>query len=261
MSSDFIANLPNADELPYSDGEPLDNEDQNLLPNLLLFQLSDLWSQRHDWFLGVNMGIYHTTGKDPRIPVIPNAFLSLNVERRKGGKFRQSYAVWEENWQVPVFVLEMVSHIHDDEYGEKKDIYAKLGVLYYVVYNPEFWQRDHCPPFEVYKLIDGEYHLQISEPCWMPEVGLGIGRSQQLYGGMEQEILTWFDQNDRAHLSFWTTPCDPQPRLTLAKKRVQQANALIKLIEQEAKLAQQKAEKLAVYLRSQGLDPDNLPEL
>lgn len=77
--------LPSAEELPCSDDTPVDNEDQNLLPNLLLLLLTHLWSERRDWYFGVDMAVYHTTGLNPRVPVVPDAFLSLNVERKKGG--------------------------------------------------------------------------------------------------------------------------------------------------------------------------------
>nr|WP_322743564.1 Uma2 family endonuclease [Romeria gracilis] len=74
----------------------------------------------------------------------------MGVARRKGGKSRSSYAVWEEGWQVPILTLEMVSHQPGEEYDTKLALYARLGVLYYVIYNPEFWQRDrahhHCEP-------------------------------------------------------------------------------------------------------------------
>jgi len=63
-----------------------------------------------------------------------------------------------------------------EEYEEKRNIYARLGVLYYLVYNPEFGRRDGHQPFEVYKLVNGVYELQSGEPFWMPEVGLGMGR-------------------------------------------------------------------------------------
>ncbi|MEH2077119.1 MAG: hypothetical protein V7K57_22430 [Nostoc sp.] len=40
--------LPTAAELPDSDDTPVDNELQNLVPNLLLAILSAIWSDRHD---------------------------------------------------------------------------------------------------------------------------------------------------------------------------------------------------------------------
>jgi hypothetical protein len=36
-------NLPSTADLPCSDDTPVDNEDQNFLPNLLLFILEYIW--------------------------------------------------------------------------------------------------------------------------------------------------------------------------------------------------------------------------
>ena len=41
-------NLPSTEELPCSDDIPVDNEDQNFLPNLLLFMLVILRADRMD---------------------------------------------------------------------------------------------------------------------------------------------------------------------------------------------------------------------
>lgn len=176
--------LPTSAELPCSDDMPVDNVDrrawrsldQNFIPNLLLFLLESIWAHRNDWFFGVDMGIYHTTGVSHLVPVVPNGFLSLGVKRRKADKSRLSYVVWEEQNIVPKFVLEVVSKTPGDEYDTKLNIYAQLGVLYYLIYNPQYWRRNQHQPFELYKLIGGEYQLQIGEPLWMPEINLGIGR-------------------------------------------------------------------------------------
>jgi hypothetical protein len=58
----------------------------------------------------------------------------------------------------------------------------------------------------------------------MPEVGLGIGRCQTVFGGIQQEILSWYDQQNKRYLT-----------------------------------AEEKNQQLAEYLRSLGVDPDNLP--
>ncbi len=96
VKPDLKQTLPTSAELPCSDDTPVDNEDQNFIPNFLLFLLNTIWANRNDWFFGVDMGIYHTTGVNPRVPVVPDGFLSLGVERRKGGKSRKSYVVWED---------------------------------------------------------------------------------------------------------------------------------------------------------------------
>ncbi|MGB3558336.1 MAG: hypothetical protein WBA24_07300, partial [Geitlerinemataceae cyanobacterium] len=109
----------------------------------------------------------------------------------------------------------------------------------YIIYNPEFWRRDGHQPFEVYKLMEGQYRQQIGEPYWMLEVGLGIGRSQQVIGGIEQEVLAWYDEQRNVY---------PLPETQVGQMR------------QALKVEQQRAERLAEYLRSQGIDPDNLPQ-
>lgn len=222
-----LERLPSSDELPCSDDTPVDNEDQNLLPNVLLFLLNSIWAQRMDWYFGVDMAIYHTTGVNSRVPVVPDGFLSLGVERKKGGKSRRSYIVWEEQGIVPLLTLEIVSHQPGGEYDEKLAIYARLGVLYYIIYNSEFWRRDGHLPFEVYQLINGTYQLQIGEPFWMPKVGLGIGRYQTVFGNVPQEQLAWFDENGDRYLS-------------------------------EAEVERQQKERLAARLRELGEDPDRI---
>lgn len=193
--------LPTGEQVPCSDDTPVDNENQNFIPNLLLFLLKFIWGNRFDWFFGVDMAIYHTTGVSPLVPVVPDGFLSLGVERFKGNTLRKSYVVWEESGVAPIFALEIVSLTYGGEYDTKMGIYARLGVLYYVVYNPEYWRRDQHQPFEIYRLANGEYELQIGEPFWMPEIGLGIGRYSYREGEVRLEALYWYDQQGNRYLT------------------------------------------------------------
>ena len=133
LSSDLQYPLPSSDELIDSDDFPVDNEDQNFVPNVLLFLLKYIWKHRTDWSFAINMGVYHTTGAHPRVPVVPDGFLSLGVERRKGGKSRKSYVLWEENGIPPILTLEVVSQTPGGEYDDKLAIYAQLGVLYAII--------------------------------------------------------------------------------------------------------------------------------
>ncbi|BBC24418.1 Uma2 family endonuclease [Pseudanabaena sp. ABRG5-3] len=221
-----LKHLPTSKELPDSDDTPVDTEDQNFVPNLLLFLLEYIWKSRDDWYFGVDMGIYHTTGVSPRVPVVPDGFLSLGVERRKNGGSRSSYVMWEEEDTAPILALEVVSHTYGDEYEKKLDIYCQLGVKYYVIYNPQFWRRDGHLPFEVYKLVDGDYQLQIGEPLWIPEIGLGIGRCVLPSDRFSREVLSWFDQKGDRYLT--------------AEEKVE------------------RLERLATRLRELGEDPDLL---
>jgi Uma2 family endonuclease len=225
-----LQSLPSSEELPDSDDTPVDHELQTIVPTLLRVILNWLWGDRLDWFFGVNMGVYHTTGKNPRVAIVPDGFLSLGVERLKNGKLRPSYVVWEENNIVPILVLEVVSKTYGGEYDEKMTDYAKLGVLYYVIYNPDYWRRDRHDPFEVYRLVDGVYQRQTGEPVWMPEIGLGIGREIGTYDRCQREWLYWYN-SDSARF--------PTP-------------------DEVAQQEQQRTQRLAERLREMGIDPEEL---
>ena len=68
--------LPSSEELPDSDDTPVDNELQNLIPGLLKAILALIWSQRQDWFFGVDMGVYYDTNKPA---IVPDGFLQQIV--------------------------------------------------------------------------------------------------------------------------------------------------------------------------------------
>jgi Uma2 family endonuclease len=222
--------LPSADELPDSDETPVDNELQELIPALLKSILLMLWEQRQDWFFGIDMGIYY----DPDLPpIVPDAFLSLGVERYYSEELRPSYVLWDEE-VVPSLVIEVVSATYRQEYTTKLEKYASLGVLYYVIYSS---QRRRKARLEVYKLIDGKYELQPSHPVWMPEIGLGIGYERGNYGGVIREWLYWYDESGQRY---------PTPN-----ERIQQES-------QRAQASEQRAAQLAQRLRELGVDPDSL---
>jgi Uma2 family endonuclease len=243
--------LPPGSELLECDDTPVDNEDQNWIPNVLLMLLKNIWSDRTDWFFGVDMGVYHNTGKNVRVPVIPDGFLSLGVERRKNNKSRRSYVLWEEEYIAPILTLEVVSWTPGGEYDDKMAIYANLGVLYYVIYNPEFWKRDGHLPLEVYKLVDGVYHLQIGEPLWMLEIGLGIGRCPEVFTGSTEEVLSWYDEKGDRYLR-------PEEKEILAIKAATEAQQQLAQSERKAAQAEQRVAALAAQLKALGIDPDSI---
>lgn len=222
--------LPSSAELPDSDDTPVDNELQNLIPNLLASTLALNWATREDWFFGVDMGIYFAP-KEPAI--VPDGFLSLGVERFAcGEEGRLSYVLWEENNVAPQFALEVVSKTYGGEYEAKKERYINLGIRYYAVYFPNQSRRRRRDrdPLEVYELISGAYQRLPGEPVWLPDVGLGLGRARGIHQGWEREWLYWYDESGN--------------RLPTSEDR--------------AKQAEEKADRLAAKLRELGIDPDEI---
>ncbi len=249
LSADDIKTLPPSHELPCSDDIPVDNEDQNFVPNYLLFLLEYLWKQRQDWYFAVDMAIYHTTGPNPRVPIVPDAFLSLGVPRQKDGQSRNSYILWEEDNIAPVLALEVVSQTPGGEYDKKLKSYAKLGVLYYAIYNARFSQRDGHQPLEVYKLGKTGYQLQPGEPCWMPELGLGIGRCALPDDPLERETLSWFDAGGDRFLNEAEVK---DQQLQLERQQAALESQRAEAEREQAALERQRAERLAQRLRELG---------
>ncbi|MEO1635184.1 MAG: hypothetical protein AAFS04_08900 [Cyanobacteria bacterium J06631_9] len=92
----------------------------------------------------------------------------------------------------------------------------------------------------------------MGEPYWMPEVGLGIGRTRQLFGGIELEMLLWHD----AQGVPYPLPEEALKQMQVSVKRLQQQ---LVAEQQRAERAEQQQARLADYLRSLGIDPNNLP--
>ncbi|QYX31881.1 Uma2 family endonuclease [Sphaerospermopsis torques-reginae] len=234
--------LPSAEDLPDSDDTPVDNELQDLIPGLLKTILALIWSERMDWFFGVDMGIYY----DPDKPaIVPDGFLSIGVPRIIDSDLRLSYVLWEEQ-KLPIMVLEVVSQTRRGEYTQKKQEYAELGILYYVIYNP---LRKRKQRLEVYKLENGKYQLLPGEAVWLSEINLGIGREEGKYQGITREWLYWYDEQGKRYLT--------------AEELLQQERERAEFERQRAEFERKKAEserlrsqRLEEILRSHGIDPN-----
>ncbi|MDR9405388.1 MAG: Uma2 family endonuclease [Halothece sp. Uz-M2-17] len=220
----LLQNLPTAKDLPDSDETPVDNELQNYIPNLLKSILAMIWSDRFDWYFGVDMGIYYDPQKSA---IVPDGFLSVGVPRIIDENLRLSYVLWEEK-RVPILVLEVVSQTRRGEYTAKKELYQNLGIQYYVIYNP---QRKRKPRLEVYSLENEQYVLLGNEsPIWLEEIGLGIGKEIGTYEQITREWLYWYDENGERFLT----------------------------LEERSRQAETKAERYAKRLRELGIDPDSV---
>ncbi|ACB50586.1 unknown [Crocosphaera subtropica ATCC 51142] len=224
--------LPSAEDLPDSDDTPVDNELQDLIPHVLKDILALIWEERMDWYFGVDMGIYYDP-ENPTEVIVPDGFLSLGVPRIIDSDLRLSYVLWDE-LVIPTMILEVVSQTRRGEYTQKKEDYAKMGVLYYVIYNP---LRKRKARLEVYQLNNGEYELLAGEPVWLSEIDLGIGREIGVYQGVEREWLYWYDRQGKRYLT--------------SHEKAREA-------QQEALQAQERAKLLEERLRSLGIDPHEL---
>lgn len=248
--------LPTAKDLPHSDETPVDNQLQDDIPQLLKSVLQDLWDDRQDWFFAVDMAFYYNPDEPA---IVPDAFLAIDVPRFKYNNGRLSYVLWEEENIVPILALEVVSQKYNSEYEDKLADYQNLGILYYVIYNPragkgrKFLKRS---PLEVYKRVQGRYELQIGNPVWMPEIGLGIGCETIEHGGWNREWVYWYnDQGDRYLTSRELRWQEQRKWLEEQEKRLEERDKRIQAERIAAKERQQRrtAEQLAIQEKEQRL--------
>jgi Uma2 family endonuclease len=244
-------NLPTAEDLPQSDETPVDNELQNDIPNLLLQLLRSIWAERNDWFFGVDMGVYYEPDLENYAKskcIVPDGFLAVGVPRYTGEQGRLSYVLWQEQ-VLPILVLEVVSDSYNSEYENKLALYEKLGILYYVIYNPKkrgkYKQRQSL---EVYRLENHKYQLLESvlllkiegtqsegRMVWLTELEIGIGCEQKAESNWQREWLYWYDRNGFRYLS-------PEEKLVKAELAINQERA--------------EKERLIAYLKNLGIDPN-----
>jgi hypothetical protein len=126
------------------DDEPVDNLFSAKQQRLLARALYSSWTpppredkpkKRRKFLADVNVGVFfalHTP------PLVPDFFLSLDVEPHKDwyDKEHRTYFVWEFG-KVPEVALEIVSNRKAGELTDKLKDYARMGVNYYVVYDPK----------------------------------------------------------------------------------------------------------------------------
>jgi Uma2 family endonuclease len=252
--------LPTAEELPSSDETPVDNQLQNDIPNLLLSLLASIWAGRDDWYFGVDMAV-HYSPDEPAI--VPDGFLAIGVKHDTGERGRLSYVLWEERNIMPIFSLEVISEKYNSEYEDKLADYEALGILYYAIYNPLSGRKGRFKNrarLEVYRLVGGKYELFPLENnrVWLPEIGLGFGYEQGEHIAWNREWLYWYDESGSRYLTGDERAVKAEIIATQQSLIAQQEREQ-KLQERQQKLQErQQKEKLANYLRSMGIDPDEI---
>ena len=169
--------VPETIDYPDSDGLPMAESESQFWPILYVGAALDRYYQaRDDVYVVGNLLLYYQEG-DPGKSISPDLMVVLGAPKH----IRSSYRLWEEP-KAPDFVLEIASEsTHRIDRGEKRDLYAGMGVL-------EYWQYDPVgnylePPLLGFRLVEGRY-LPISATA--QEGGMLALRSEVL--GLELHL-------------------------------------------------------------------------
>jgi Uma2 family endonuclease len=182
---------PNIDDLIIEDDEPVENRfiEQQLL--LLRESLSSSWAgpgEGRSFKVFSNVALYYMSGRPPLVPdVMLSLDIPINVDLSL--KDNRSYFSWIVG-KLPELVIEIVSDLRGGEDSLKMRDYARLGIDYYVVFDPN--NRLGQGVLRVFGRSLGTY--QPVDPGWLPSIGLGLTVWQGAYEGQEARWLRWCDQ-------------------------------------------------------------------
>lgn len=148
--------------------------------------------RRRKFLAAANVGIFFAVHEPP---LVPDFFLSLDVEPHKDWyeKEHRTYFVWEFG-KVPEVVLEIVSNRKGKELTDKLKDYARMGVNYYVVYDPQ--KRLSKDVLRIYELGFGKRYRPRKDHQ-LPDLGLGLTLWQGVFEGHETTWLRWLDAQGR----------------------------------------------------------------
>jgi Uma2 family endonuclease len=202
------------------DDTPMDNIFSATQAHLLVDSLYASWEHPRfgrRFIARGNVGVFYALRQPP---IVPDVFLSLDVTLPADvwKKTNRSYFIWEYG-KPPEVVVEVVSNTEgaEEEPDGKLGIYARIGVVRYVVYDPGLQTGDE--PLRVYAQSCGRL-VRVGE-TWFEEIGLGVVLWRGVYEGCEGTWLRWCDR-DGAVIPTGT----------------------------------ERAERLAAKLRAAGIDPD-----
>jgi len=148
---------------------------------------------------------------------------------------------------VPAVVMEFLSDDHEAEYSIKPTYpYGKwwfyeqiLQFPVYAIFEPKSGR------LEVYKLISGKYELQADGGRYSLEsMGLFLGVWEGEKSQRRGYWLRWWDEN--GNLLLWGAERVEQERLRAEQECLR------------AKEERLRGDRLAAYLRSQGINPDGI---
>jgi Uma2 family endonuclease len=231
--------LPDVSLLVTEDDEPLDNLPSEKQQRLLTETLYSSWngpSNAQGFLVAANVGLF-ATGKQP--PIVPDVFLSLDVQIAENWweKKHRSYFFWEFG-KPPEVVIEIVSNREGNETGRKILEYARMRVMYYIIFAPS--RQLGGEVLQMYEL-QGRQYIPMNQQ-WLTEVELGLCLWEGVYEGKRDVWLRWCDATGNI--------------IPTGAERAEQEHLRAEQEREAKETALQRAERLEAQLRALGVEPE-----
>ena len=227
---------PDIRDLEIEDDTPVDNliteKQQRLLTEPLYSQPLVLDCP---FLVAANVGVFYGVRQPP---IVPDVFLSLNVEVPENWreKKNRTYLVWEFG-KPPNVTIEIVSNKEGNELGSKLRDYSRIGVAYYVVFDPLEQLGDTL--LRMFELRGNRY--QEMTETWLEQVGIGLTLWDGVFEGKHDRWLRWSTR---------------EGVVPTGAEQAEQERQRAEQERQRAERAEARATRLEEQLRAMGIDPD-----
>jgi hypothetical protein len=243
---------PDISHLVTEDDTPVDSIYSEKQMRLLTEPLYASWAKMiepRSFVATANVGMFYSIDEPP---LVPDVLLSLDVHVAPdlSQKINRSYFFWKFG-KAPEAVVEIVSNLEGEELGKKKAIYARIGILYYIVWDP--YQFLGPEALQCFLLAEKVYK---KNGPWFPALGLGVKEWSGNFEDNTETWLRWCDQNGQVIPTAAETVESQQRQLESERRRADQERQRADQGRQLAEQERQRAEHLASQLRAHGIDPD-----
>jgi Uma2 family endonuclease len=261
-----VAPPPRGEDLPYSDGVPMESERHFKQMMLLAETLESGWRHRDDFYVGRNMFLYYSELQSKKNDFRgPDVFVVLDTVRKE----RKSWVVWEEDGRTPDVVIEITSPATEGvDRGEKMRIYAQiLHVGEYYLFDP-FEAR-----LEGYVLDSGRRTYRPMEPdergfLRSAMLGLWLGTVKGTNHDVEADWLRWIDHEghalptgeERARVEAGRAMVEAE-RAQVEAERAQVEAERAQVEAERADRAEHRLRQAADKLLASGMEPHEVAEV
>ncbi len=249
QSSINLQKLPTQDDLPCSDGVPMETEQHRLQMELLINSLKPWLNKSNKGYVSGNMFVYFSPDQVKNEDFKgPDVFVVLGVSNC----MRKSWVVWEER-KAPDIVIELLSEstaVKDK--GHKKRIYQdKLKVDEYYWFDPH-----NTNDFQGFRLVDSIYQeLPLKNNSFISQsLGLKLSCWHGVYQDFDTVWLRWKTLSGKLLLlpeEAETKRANIKAKLAStatkwAKAETQRADVAEQRVEVEAQRAEAEAQRAEV---------------
>lgn len=228
--------VPDVSHLITEDDTPVDNIPSAKQQRLLVEPLYSSWRPGRPFLADANVGLFSSIHQPA---IVPDMFLSLDVEVAEDwwAKEHRSYFLWEFG-KAPDVVVEIVSNTRGGEDDKKLRDYARMGIPYYVIYDPQRPIQDDV--LIVYQLVAGEYIVKPDSR--LEKVGLELRLWEGEFEARHDRWLRWYDNEGNL--------------IPTGAERAEQERERAERERRRAEQERERAERLAAQLRALGVEPE-----